>query len=105
MSKTPHTDVIVSDDGLQQAADCLRILAHPQRLKIVQLLLSGQQYTVGELAQACEIAQPVTSEHLRLMQRCGFLSSQREGRSVYYEVAEPHLAQIMACIQDRFGTR
>jgi hypothetical protein len=37
------------------------------------------------------------------MQRCGFLSSQKEGRRVYYQIAEPHLRNIMTCIEQRFG--
>jgi hypothetical protein len=39
---------------------------------------------------------------LRLLQRCGFLRSQREGRHVFYEVAEPHLKALMACMESRF---
>lgn len=85
------------------AAECLKTLAHPVRLRTVQLLLHGR-YTVGEIAQDCEIQDNVASEHLRLLQRCGFLVSQREGRKVYYQVAEPHLAQLMACIEGRFLT-
>jgi DNA-binding transcriptional ArsR family regulator len=84
-----------------QAAECLKALAHPARLRIVQLLLHDR-YTVGELAADCEVPNNVASEHLRLMQRCGFLSSQREGRRVYYQIAEPHLGNIMACIESRF---
>ena len=87
-----------------QAAECLKALAHPVRIRIVQLLLRGR-YTVGELAQDCGIPDNVASEHLRLMQRCGFFTSQREGRKVYYQVAEPHLAQLMACIEGRFLTK
>ncbi|QDV70470.1 putative HTH-type transcriptional regulator [Rosistilla carotiformis] len=83
------------------AAECLKTLAHPVRLRIVQMLLHGR-YTVGELAADCEIPDNVGSEHLRLLQRCGFLDSQREGRRVYYSVAEPHLSQLMACIEGRF---
>lgn len=89
-------------EALGQAAECLRILAHPHRLRMVQMLLQGE-YTVGELAEACEIPSPMASEHLRLMQRCGFLSSQKEGRKVYYQVAEPHLQDILNCIESRFG--
>jgi DNA-binding transcriptional ArsR family regulator len=90
-------------DALTEAAECLRALAHPSRLQIVQLLLSGKQYSVSELAGACELSQPATSDHLRLMQRCGFLVSHREGRTVYYEVAEPHLEDLMKCMAGRFG--
>jgi DNA-binding transcriptional ArsR family regulator len=84
-----------------QAAECLKTLAHPVRLRIVQLLLHGR-YTVGELAADCEIPDNVASEHLRLLQRCGFLSSERDGRRVYYQVAEPHLEELMACVEGRF---
>ena len=84
-----------------EAAECLRILAHPVRLRFVQLLLHGK-YTVGELAEDCQVPDNVASEHLRLMQRCGFLTSRREGRRVYYEVAEPHLENIMSCVESRF---
>ncbi len=90
-------------EAFSEAAECLRILAHPHRLMMIQLLLSGETYTVGELAEECQITQPQTSDHLRLMQRCGFLKSQREGRSVYYEVCEPHLKSIMQCIESRFA--
>lgn len=89
-------------ESLAQAAECLRTLAHPHRLRIVQMLLRGR-YMVGELAEACGIASHMASEHLRLMQRCGFLSASREGRRTYYAIAEPHLANIMGCIEQRFG--
>lgn len=89
-------------EALGQAAECLRILAHPHRLRMVQMLLQGR-YTVGDLADACDIASHMASEHLRLMQRTGLLSNQKAGRTVYYEIAEPHLANIMACIEARFG--
>jgi DNA-binding transcriptional ArsR family regulator len=46
----------------------------------------------------------MASEHLRLMQRCGLLSSEKDGRRHFYSVTEPHLANIMACIESRFGS-
>ncbi len=88
--------------SLEQAAECLRTLAHPHRLRMIQMLLRGR-YTVGELADACGIPSHMASEHLRLMQRCRLLSSAREGRRIYYQVAEPHLANILACVEERFG--
>lgn len=97
--KTKQLDI----EALTAAAECLKTLAHPHRLQIVQLLLSGKQLSVNEIAEHCELNQPTTSDHLRLMQRCGFLKSQRNGRTVYYAVSEPHLADIMSCIQTRFG--
>ena len=57
---------LISLDALGQAAECLRTLAHPHRLRIVEMLLGGR-YTV------------------------------------YYAIVEPHLANIMNCIADRFS--
>jgi predicted transcriptional regulator len=88
--------------ALEQAAECLRTLAHPHRLRMVQMLLRGR-YTVGELAEACGIASHMASEHLRLMQRSGLLGSEKDGRKTYYQIAEPHLANIMTCVEGRFG--
>lgn len=64
------------------------------------MMLAGQ-YTVGELAEACDLPTAMASEHLRLMQRCGFLASTKEGRSVYYRVVDPHLQNLMKCVEDR----
>jgi DNA-binding transcriptional ArsR family regulator len=102
IGKPPRGPKLLSLDSLAEAAECLKTLAHPHRLRIVQLLLGGR-YSVGELAEACAIPSHMASEHLRLMQRCGFLDVEREGRCVYYRIAEPHLARIMGCIEDRFG--
>ena len=87
--------------ALEEAAECLKILAHPHRLRIVQMLLRGR-YPVGELAESCGIPSHMASEHLRLMQRCGFLNSEKEGRKAFYGIAEPHLANIMQCVEARF---
>jgi DNA-binding transcriptional ArsR family regulator len=96
------SDTLIDLDRLTQAAECLKILAHPHRLRIVEMLL-GRRYTVGELAQRCGIESNVASGHLRLMQRCGFLAPERDGRNVYYRITEPCLAKFMACIRDRFA--
>jgi DNA-binding transcriptional ArsR family regulator len=101
-TRTAKIRKLTSLEAMSQAAECLRTLAHPHRLRMVQMLLGGT-YTVGELAEACEIPSHMASEHLRLMQRCGFLSSRSEGRRRYYEVAEPHLADLLKCVEGRFG--
>ena len=100
LKKRPRLDW----EALTQAAECLKTLAHPARLRMVQMLLEGR-YTVGELAQACEIQSHMASEHLRLMQRCGLLKNEREGKKIYYEVAELHLEELMNCMEGRFGER
>ena len=90
-------------DALGHAAECLRTLAHPHRLRMIQMMLQGE-FTVSQLAEACHLPSAMASEHLRLMQRCGLLASVKDGRRVFYQVAEPHLKNILRCIEDRFGT-
>ena len=90
--------------ALRHAAECLKTLAHAHRLRMVQMLLRGR-YTVGELAEACGIPSHMASEHLRLMQRCGFLTNEKEGRKAYYRIVETHLVSIMSCIEARFGDK
>ena len=98
----PHKQLKLTDlDALAAAAECLKTLAHPHRLRMVQMLLQDD-FTVGQLADACGLPSAMASEHLRLMQRCGFLSSRKEGRSVYYQIAEPHLKNILNCVEERF---
>ena len=101
-TKTRKKLKLTSLESLTQAAECLRTLAHPHRLRIVQMLLQGR-FAVGELAEACEIPSHMASEHLRLMQHCGLLQSERDGRKIYYEIAEKHLGNIMKCVESRFG--
>lgn len=102
-TRTPKPPPLTPLDALGRAAECLKTLAHPHRLRMVQMLLRGR-YTVGELAEVCDIPSHMASEHLRLMQRCGFMTSEKDGRNVYYRITEPHLASILACIEARFGS-
>ena len=100
-AKSATRPKLTSLDALGQAAECLKTLAHPHRLRMVQMLLRGR-YTVGELAEACGIPSHMASEHLRLMQRCGLLTNKKDGRKAYYQIVETHLAKIMSCVEARF---
>jgi DNA-binding transcriptional ArsR family regulator len=89
-------------EQLSEAAECLKTIAHPHRLQILQLISSGP-HTVGELAVACQIASPVASNHLRLMERTGLLSSRRDGKNIYYQISDNYITPILACLESRFG--
>jgi ArsR family transcriptional regulator, zinc-responsive transcriptional repressor len=100
--KAIHTTKLIDLENLREAAECLRTLAHPVRLRMVQLMLH-EKLTVGELAEACGIPSHVASEHLRMMQHCGLLARRQDGRRIYYQVAEPTVERFMECIESRFG--
>jgi DNA-binding transcriptional ArsR family regulator len=90
---------MIPEQRLQQAAECLKVLAHPGRLRMVELILD-QPRAVGELATACGLTVAVTSGHLRLLERCGLLVGTREGRHRYYAAGKPCLAGFIRCIRE-----
>jgi DNA-binding transcriptional ArsR family regulator len=99
----PHSETQKAESTrLNQSAEFLKTIAHPHRLRMVQMLLRGP-YIVGELADACGIPSHVASEHLRLMQRSGLLTRRKEGRKAYYQIAQTRLVPMMACIEAWFG--
>jgi len=91
-------------DALSEAAACLRIMAHPLRLRIVDLLLQ-KELAVHEIADLCGERPHQVCEHLRLMQTGGLLTSRRDGRAVYYAIASPHLPALINCIRANCMTR
>jgi len=88
--------------ALEQAAQCLRSVAHPVRLRILELLVDGE-YSVGELAELCEVDQPTASGHLGQLRSRGILQQDRRGRHVYYRVATPAMEGIVSCMRKNFG--
>jgi ArsR family transcriptional regulator, zinc-responsive transcriptional repressor len=88
--------------SLHAAAELLHVVAHPIRLRLIQMILQ-RAYTVGELAEACELPCAIASGHLRLMYRHGLLAGKRDGRQVIYQVVEPSLSCILDWITNQFG--
>ncbi|MCJ8329298.1 MAG: winged helix-turn-helix transcriptional regulator [Lentisphaeria bacterium] len=93
---------LMTVDQLSEAAECLKVLAHPIRLRLIQLI-KQDQFTVGELAELCAIQSHVASEHLRLMQRCGLLNSEKDGRKVYYFIAQEEVGLLLELLEMKFG--
>ncbi len=98
----PKLRKLVDLAGLGNAAECLKTLAHPHRLRMVQMLLQ-KEHTVGDLADACRIQSHMASEHLRMMKDRGLLTSRRSGRRTFYRVVDQGLASIMRCVEKRYG--
>ncbi len=83
---------------LQQAAEALRVLAHPHRLRMVELLLE-KRHTVGELADELQLAPNAVSQHLSQMRLHGLLDVEREGRAAYYHVINRNAEHLIDCIR------
>lgn len=91
-------------DELNRAAACLKVMAHPVRLRIVDILMQGE-LSVGEIAELCGVKPHQVCEHLRLMQGCGYLTSTRSARSVYYRIVSPNLPALIGCIRSNCNTQ
>lgn len=75
-------------------AELFRVLGHPARLRILELLRDGER-SVGELQLALELDSSGTSQHLSALRKQGLLESQREGTSVFYRVKDPRTFQLL----------
>lgn len=74
-------------------AEFFRILGHPARVRILELLREGER-TVGDLQDQLGLDSSGTSQHLGALRKQGLLESRREGTSVYYRVRDPRLFQL-----------
>jgi ArsR family transcriptional regulator, zinc-responsive transcriptional repressor len=83
---------------LDGVAGVLRVLGHPHRLRIIELL-SARPMNVGELTDELSLAQNAVSQHLGFMKAHGIVAATRKGRSVYYRVVSPHARSLLACIR------
>jgi ArsR family transcriptional regulator, virulence genes transcriptional regulator len=86
---------------LERAARCLRAMAHPTRLLILQLL-SDSERSGRELEKLLEVSQSNLSQHLNLMKDKDLLVSRRVGNQVYYRLQDNRLMGFMALMQDLF---
>jgi len=93
---------LLTEEALEEAAECLRVLGHPVRLRIVDILMQGE-FPVSEVAELCGVQAHQISEHMRLLQGRGLLGSRRDGRVVYYRVADPRLPALLNCVRKCCG--
>lgn len=79
---------------LAAAGDLLRALAAPVRIAIV-LELREADRCVHELVEALGVAQPLISQHLRVLKSAGVVHGERHGREVVYRLVDEHLSHIV----------
>jgi len=79
---------------LVAAGDLLRALAAPVRIGIV-LELREADLCVHELVDTLGVAQPLISQHLRVLKAAGVVRGERNGREVVYRLVDEHLSHIV----------
>ena len=76
-------------------AKYFRGLGDPSRLRILELLRSEGELSVGELVRRLGIPQPKVSNHLACLRWCGFIEARREGRTIYNRIADPRVSAML----------
>lgn len=75
-------------------AEFFRVLGHPVRVRILELLRDGER-GVGDLQASLGLNSSGTSQHLGALRQRGVLESRRDGTSVYYWVKDPRTFQLL----------
>ncbi|MBO8129500.1 MAG: winged helix-turn-helix transcriptional regulator [Peptococcaceae bacterium] len=83
-----------TSDLYTRQADLIKALAHPTRIRIVELLRRGER-CVCEIYENLELEQSNVSQHLSLMKKQGILDWRKEGLRVMYRVKYPQVFAIL----------
>lgn len=84
---------------LERMAMVLRVLAHPHRLKVIELLEAEGSAPVTQIQTAIKLPQAATSQHLGHMKKVGLVKSARRGKEVWYEIDDNRALTILHCIR------
>ena len=89
---------------LDRAAAMLKVLSHPKRLAIVDLLgkTKGKdsQMSVTDIYQALDLPQAIASQHLITLKDRGILSSFKVGTKIYYSLSIPKLLDVIDSLEE-----
>ena len=76
-------------------ADLFRALAHPARIRVLEVLADGER-SVGELQPLVGIEASHLSQQRGVLRRAGLVSTRKAGSSVFYAIRDPELVQVLA---------
>ncbi len=79
---------------LERTAELLRALADPLRLKLVLTLARGEA-CVSELLDSQDAGLSTVSQRLKLLRQVGLVSRRREGKHIYYQLADTHVRELV----------
>ena len=91
------------DTNIEIAAQCLKVMSHPARLRILCALRDGEQ-TVQNLEYYTGIKQSTLSQHLALLKSRGVLVSRRETTYSFYRFSNDQITQLFDLIKEVFCT-
>jgi DNA-binding transcriptional ArsR family regulator len=89
------------EGAAEQASNFLKSLGHPQRLRILCLLMEGQR-TVSAIAETIGLTQSGVSQHLARMRQEGLVKARRDGQTIQYSIADERAASIVKLLEAMF---
>jgi len=78
----------------QIKAELFRALAHPLRVRALELLVKGER-SVGDLASALDVDLSHLSQQLAVLRRADVVETRREGNTIFYSVPNPGIAALL----------
>jgi ArsR family transcriptional regulator len=75
-------------------AELFKALAHPARVRVLELLSEGER-SVGEMQPQVGIELSHLSQQLGVLRRAGLLVTRKEGASVYYAIKDPLTVELL----------
>ena len=89
------------DAQAEQAADLLKSMANPQRLRVLCLLVEGER-SVGEINREVHLSQSALSQHLARLRADGLVQTRKEAQTVYYSLAEGPAFSVIQTLHDLY---
>ena len=93
----PHRDLsaALSPPISEIKAELFKALAHPARIRILELLTEGD-HAVGEMQPHVGIESSHLSQQLAVLRRASLVTTRKEGASVIYSLRDPAVAELLA---------
>lgn len=88
-------------DHARDATAFLKALAHESRLMILCYLVTGEK-TVTQLETLLSQRQPAVSQQLMRLRSEGFVEARRDGKAIYYAIADPRIATMVEALYEMF---
>ena len=76
----------IEDHTFESFTALLKAVADPTRRRILFLLRTNGEMNVGDIAKELEVAQPTTSQHLRILREAEALKVHKEGQQMLYSI-------------------
>ena len=89
------TEQMPREEELYDLAELFKVFGDSTRIRILYVLFEAE-VCVCDIAEALGMTQPAISHQLRILKQARLVKSRREGKSVYYSLADGHVRTIIA---------